>query len=122
MLVNVVVMAVTLLLVPATVSGPEAQQTLSVGPFGSWLFANVRLFSTSSAEVPSSSFAAFSLLCAGLWQIVTVIPGFTIAVRRLHDSNLSGWWVLLALIPPGPFVLLLLAVRRSRLEGARFDS
>ncbi|WP_426187730.1 DUF805 domain-containing protein [Microbacterium sp. TWP3-1-2b2] len=42
-------------------------------------------------------------------------------VRRLHDSNLSGWWVLLAVVPPGAFILLLLAARRSRPEGARFD-
>lgn len=57
---------------------------------------------------------------AGL--IVTVIPGFTVAVRRLHDSNLSAWWAaLLVLVPVGSFVLLLLTARRSRPEGARFD-
>lgn len=121
MLVNAVVLAVTLLLIPALISGRAAQQTLPVGPFGSWLFANIELFSSSPPEAPSSPLAAFFLLFAGLWRFITVIPGFTIAVRRLHDSNLSGWWTLLALIPPGPIVLLLLAVRRSRPEGARFD-
>lgn len=121
MLVNVVVLAVTLFLIPSLFSGEAARQTLPVGPFGSWLFAEIELFSTSSAQVPSAPFAAFSLLFAGLWRFVTVIPGFTVAVRRLHDSNLSGWWALLALIPPGPFVLLLLAARRSRPEGVRFD-
>ena len=120
MLVNVLVLTVTLLLIPALIGGPAAQQSLPVGPFGSWLFANIDLFSASSAEASRSSLAALSLLCAGLWRIVTVIPGFTIAVRRLHDSNLSGWWGLLALGPPGPFVLLLLAARRSRPEGVRF--
>ncbi|UOQ89270.1 DUF805 domain-containing protein [Agromyces endophyticus] len=121
MLVNIVVLAVTLVLVPALISGPATQQSLMVGPFGSWLFASVALFSTPSPEVSNSSFVAFSFFCAGVWQWVTVLPGFTVAVRRLHDSNLSGWWVLLALIPPGPFVLLLLALRRSRFEGTRFD-
>ncbi len=121
MLVNVFVLAVTQLLIPALISGRAPQQTLPVGPFGSWLFANIELYSSSPVEAPSSPFAAFFLLFAGLWRIVTVIPGFTIAIRRLHDSNLSGWWALLALVPPGPFVLLLLAVRSSRPEGARFD-
>nr|WP_325049332.1 DUF805 domain-containing protein [Cryobacterium tepidiphilum] len=57
-----------------------------------------------------------------MWLIVTIIPGFTVAVRRLHDSNLSGWWVLLVLVPSGAFILLLLATRRPRAEGARFDA
>ena len=122
MLVNVLVLAVTLLVIPALISGRAAQQTLPVGPFGSWLFADIDLFSTSSAQVPSAPLPAFSLMCAEVWRFVTIIPGFTIAVRRLHDSNLSGGWALLAFIPPGPFVLLLLATRRSRPEGARFDS
>ena len=121
MLVNVFVLAVTQLLIPVLISGGTLQPTLLVGPFGSWLFANIELLSLSPTDAPSSQFAAFFLLFAGLWRIVTVIPGFTVAVRRLHDSNLSGWWALLALVPPGPFVLLLLAVRRSRPEGARFD-
>ena len=97
-------------------------QPLLVGPFGSWHFANIELFNFSPTDAPPSSpFAAFIRLLAGLWLIVTVIPGVSVAVRRLHDSNLSGWWALLALVPFGTSVLLLLALRRSRPEGARFD-
>ena len=122
MLVNVVVLGVAQLLVPTLISGRTPQPTLLLGPFGSWLFANISLFYGHQTDAPSSPVAAFFLLFAGLWLIVTVIPGFTVAVRRLHDSNLSGWWALLALVPPGSFVLLLLAARRSRPEGARFDA
>lgn len=121
MFVNVVVLALTQLLIPWLISGRTPQATLLVGPFGSWLYASIELVNVSPTEAPNSPFAAFFLLCAGLWLISTVIPGFTVAVRRLHDSNLSGWWALLALIPPGPVILLLLAIRRSRPEGARFD-
>ena len=121
MLVNLVVLAIAQLLVPALISGRTPQPTLLLGPFGSWLFANIELINVTQTDAPSSPVAAFSLLFAGLWLIVTIIPGFTVAVRRLHDSNLSGSWVLLALVPGGSFVLLLLATRRSRPEGARFD-
>ena len=121
MLVNLVVLAIAQLLVPALISGRTPQPTLLLGPFGSWLFANIELINVTQTDAPSSPVAAFSLLFAGLWLIVTVIPGFTVAVRRLHDSNLSGSWVLLALVPGGSFVLLLFATRRSRPEGARFD-
>ena len=122
MVVNVVVLAIAQLLAPALISGRTPQPTLLVGPFGSWLFANVELINVAQTDAPSSPFAAFFLLVAWLWLVVTVIPGFTVAVRRLHDSNLSGWWALLALVPLGSIVLLLLAARRSRPEGARFDA
>lgn len=35
------------------------------------------------------------------------LPGLAVAVRRLHDTNRSGWWLLLVLIPVvGAIVLI----------------
>jgi len=121
MLVNATVLATTQLLLPAMISGRTPQPTLQIGPFGSWLFANIPLFTWDQTDAPSSPVAAFFLIVAGVWLVATVIPGFTVAVRRLHDSNLSGGWVLLAFLPPGALILLVVATRRSRPEGARFD-
>jgi uncharacterized membrane protein YhaH (DUF805 family) len=28
-----------------------------------------------------------------VWDLVTFLPGFAVAVRRLHDIDRSGWWV-----------------------------
>lgn len=28
-----------------------------------------------------------------------LIPGLAVTVRRLHDTNRSGWWILIAVIP-----------------------
>ncbi len=39
--------------------------------------------------------------------IVFFIPNLAVAVRRLHDTGRSGWWLLIGLIPIiGFFVLL----------------
>ncbi|MDF2231089.1 DUF805 domain-containing protein [Albimonas sp. CAU 1670] len=41
------------------------------------------------------------------WSLVTLLPGISVAVRRLHDGNRSGWWWWLWLIPLiGSIVLL----------------
>jgi len=32
----------------------------------------------------------------GLLTLALLLPGFTVAIRRLHDTNRSGWWLLLA--------------------------
>jgi uncharacterized membrane protein YhaH (DUF805 family) len=42
-----------------------------------------------------------------LYSLAVFLPGLAVAVRRLHDTDKSGWWVLIALIPiVGAIVLL----------------
>ncbi len=31
--------------------------------------------------------------------LATFIPGFSVVVRRLHDTDRVGWWLLIVLIP-----------------------
>jgi uncharacterized membrane protein YhaH (DUF805 family) len=31
--------------------------------------------------------------------LALAIPNLAVAVRRLHDTNRSGWWYLISLIP-----------------------
>jgi len=43
-----------------------------------------------------------------LFVLATFLPSLSVAVRRLHDLNHSGWWILLALIPlVGDIILLI---------------
>ena len=35
-----------------------------------------------------------------LW-LGTIIPSIAVGVRRLHDTNRSGWWILLPMVPYG---------------------
>jgi len=34
-----------------------------------------------------------------IFALATLLPGIAVSVRRLHDMDRSGWWVLLGLIP-----------------------
>ena len=42
-----------------------------------------------------------------LYLILTFIPTLAVIVRRLHDTNKSGWLILLSLIPLGGLVLFI---------------
>jgi uncharacterized membrane protein YhaH (DUF805 family) len=54
-------------------------------------------------------------ILSGLYSLVVLIPGIAVSVRRLHDTNLSGWWLLIALIPLiGGIVLLFFMVEDSK--------
>jgi len=37
----------------------------------------------------------------------TIIPRIAVAIRRLHDTDRSGWWLLLILIPIIGWIILL---------------
>ena len=46
-----------------------------------------------------------------LFLLATVIPSWALQVRRLHDTDHSGWWVFISLIPflGGIWLLILMA-------------
>ncbi len=51
-----------------------------------------------------------------VYVLAVLVPSLAVAVRRLHDTDRSGWWLLIALVPVvGGIVLLVFAC----LEGTR---
>ncbi|KAA9089785.1 DUF805 domain-containing protein [Microbacterium radiodurans] len=121
MLVSSSAAVVLLFVVPALLDGRLPDVQVLLHPFGWWTWQQGSILGPIDPADPASALVGVYLWCSAAWWLVTIVPGFTVAVRRLHDSNLSGWWTLLFLLPAGGFVLLLLALRRSRPEGARFD-
>lgn len=46
------------------------------------------------------------IICIVVLSIGTIIPSLAVAVRRLHDTNKSGWYLLLNFVPIGNIVLI----------------
>jgi uncharacterized membrane protein YhaH (DUF805 family) len=44
-------------------------------------------------------------LLRAICTLVLLTPYLAVAVRRLHDTNRSGWWMLLVFVPLGNIVL-----------------
>lgn len=72
-------------------------------------------------------FALFSLIDAlgepglalfGLFSLVIIIPFLSLVVRRLHDTDKSGFWLLIYIVPFGGFILLVFFC----LEGTKGDN
>ena len=40
------------------------------------------------------------------YSVLIFLPSLAVSVRRLHDIGMSGWWVLLNIVPFGGLVLL----------------
>lgn len=49
--------------------------------------------------------------------LILFIPGLAVLVRRLHDINKSGWWILISLIPIiGSIILLIWLLTNTKSE------
>jgi uncharacterized membrane protein YhaH (DUF805 family) len=50
-------------------------------------------------------------LLSGIYSLAVLIPTLAVMVRRLHDIDRTGWWILINLIPlVGTIVLLVFAL------------
>ena len=70
------------------------------------------LFIIPAAANSSAVFAVF-LIIFGVALIYLFLVGLSLLVRRIHDLDKTGWWVLIGLVPFGSIVLLVF----SLLEG-----
>jgi uncharacterized membrane protein YhaH (DUF805 family) len=65
----------------------------------------------SSAGGGGISASANPGLLSSLYTLAVLLPSIAVAVRRLHDTDRSGWWFLIGFIPiVGGIVLLVFYV------------
>ncbi|MEC4019938.1 DUF805 domain-containing protein [Streptomyces sp. H27-D2] len=71
-----------------------------------WMFVLVS-FGVSVVLSIADALLGTSPFIAALYSLAVFIPNLAVAIRRLHDTNRSGWWLLIGLIPfAGAIVLL----------------
>jgi uncharacterized membrane protein YhaH (DUF805 family) len=81
-----------------------------------WYFA---LFSTiivgilGAADVATGGMGLFS----GIYSLAILIPSLAVGVRRLHDTNRSGWWLLIVLVPLIGVIVLLIFMLQGGTQG-----
>ena len=74
-----------------------------------FLFAILVAVAASIIDAAIGSFGVVS----GLAGLALLLPGLSVAIRRLHDIDHSGWWVLIGLIPIIGFIVLLIFYLRE---------
>jgi uncharacterized membrane protein YhaH (DUF805 family) len=76
-----------------------------------WMFVLFNCLIVVVLSVVDTLVGIFSLgdsigALAGLYWLVVLVPSIAVTVRRLHDTDRSGWWALLALLPLFVFCVL----------------
>jgi uncharacterized membrane protein YhaH (DUF805 family) len=44
---------------------------------------------------------------SGLYGLAVLLPNLGVAIRRLHDTNRTGWWILIGIIPVIGWIILI---------------
>jgi len=89
-----------------------------------WMFLVINVLVTIVLAIVDFTVGTFSAtlglgLLGGLYSLAVLIPSIAVTVRRLHDTDRSGWWLLIGLVPViGFFVLLVFMF----LEGTSGDN
>jgi uncharacterized membrane protein YhaH (DUF805 family) len=52
-----------------------------------------------------------------LYTLVLLAPSVAVAIRRLHDTDRSGWWYLIGLVPLVGWLVLLVFLTSKGTEG-----
>lgn len=56
-----------------------------------------------------------------VYMLAVAIPGLAVQVRRLHDTDRSGWWLFISLIPLiGSIILLVFFVQDGQAGENRY--
>lgn len=69
-----------------------------------------------AASIIDAAIGSFGVI-SGIAGLALLLPGLSVAIRRLHDTDHSGWWVLIGLIPIIGFIVLLVFYLRQSDPG-----
>ncbi|WP_345868216.1 DUF805 domain-containing protein [Shewanella algae] len=86
-----------------------------------WMFT--LFYIIFSLVVSAIDYALGTTVLGLIYSLGLLLPSIAVAARRLHDTDRSGWWQLLAFIPIiGWIVLLVFYCQDSEVGDNRFGS
>lgn len=88
-----------------------------------WYFILFYLLIYVALAITSEVIGSVGYILTLVFIVAMIIPSLSVGVRRLHDIDRSGWWLLISLIPLiGAIVLIVFAVQDSQPGENRFGS
>ena len=57
-------------------------------------------------------------ILASLYILAVLLPSIGVAMRRLHDTNRSGWWLFIGLIPLIGVIILIVFLAQESQSGS----
>ena len=72
-----------------------------------WFFVLSYMLLVLAVATVGFMLGPIGFIALGILFLAVLLPSLAVQVRRLHDTDSSGWWLLLALIPYlGAFIMV----------------
>ncbi len=72
-----------------------------------WIFTLISGLIVAGLGYADTSMGNYPPLLSPIYALAVLIPAIAVTVRRLHDTDRSGWWLVITLVPAiGQLVLL----------------
>ena len=81
-----------------------------------WYFTLVNIIVAIVLSIIDGILGTGSFLGA-IYSLGVLLPGIGVAIRRLHDTDKSGWWLLLGLLPIIGVLILLVFYLQDGTQG-----
>ena len=81
-----------------------------------WMFVLFNFLAAVVLAIVEYSLGLESILSV-LYSLAILLPSLAVAVRRLHDTGRSGWWILINLVPIVGGIILLVFMCLDSQEG-----
>jgi uncharacterized membrane protein YhaH (DUF805 family) len=85
-----------------------------------WWFALINLIIASAIDLVFSVIAGRGTgqVVGDLYWLAVLLPVLGVGIRRLHDTNRTGWWVLLIFIPIIGWIVLIVFLATASDPGS----
>lgn len=85
-----------------------------------WMFVLFNILASVAMAIVDGVLGTNGAL-GGLYSLAVLLPSLAVTFRRLHDTDRSGWWLLISLIPLiGAIVVLVFLCLDSKPGSNRF--
>jgi uncharacterized membrane protein YhaH (DUF805 family) len=82
-----------------------------------WMFFLINNFISFILNIVEGDVSKMGLIST-IYSLAVLIPLIAVAVRRLHDTGKSGWWILIGLFPLVGFIILIYLLVQKSEAGA----
>ncbi len=86
-----------------------------------WMFVLIHIIAIiilSMIEQSAGLVSNGSGILSSVYSLAVLLPALGVAIRRLHDTNRSGWWLLLGFIPLIGAIVLIVFMATDSQAGA----
>jgi uncharacterized membrane protein YhaH (DUF805 family) len=73
-----------------------------------WWFLLISVIIAAVLNLVFSAIGGRSNIVSDLYSLAVLLPSLGVGIRRLHDTNRSGWWILISIVPFVGWIVLII--------------